>query len=119
MDARGPFAAAVAAAWTSVAGQEVLWPGLTLVLSAAVVVAYVVIAFNWRIQSRLSRSAAEAKASLARLGAILGCCTVCGYAFARTDAAWWLWRLYDLVLLLLAVLAWRFVARMRGGMRLV
>src|SRR5688500_12230810 len=100
MDARGPFAAAAAAAWTPVAGQEVLWPGLTLVLSAAVVVAYVVIAFNWRVQSKLSRRA-EANASLSRLGAILGCCIVCGYAFARTDAAWWLWRLYDLVLLLI------------------
>src|SRR5207244_7445337 len=53
--------------------HDPLWPCITLGLSAAIVVGYGVIAFNWYLKSRLQRHA-EAAAALARLR---GICLAC------------------------------------------
>ena len=93
--------------------NDLRWAWLTVALSAAVVVGYAIIAFNRYFQAKLERRA-DARAASLRLANIFACCCVCGVVFYATDMAWRLWRLYDLVLLCVALYAWSFVVRMRA-----
>ena len=92
---------------------DLRWAWLTVALSAVVVVGYAVIAFNRYFQAKLDRRADTRAASL-RLINIFACCCVCGVVFYATDMAFGLWRLYDLVLLCVALYAWSFVVRTRA-----
>jgi signal transduction histidine kinase len=92
---------------------DLRWAWVTVGLSAVVVCGYAVIAFNRYFQSKLDRRT-EARAASMRLINIFACCCVCGVVFYATDMAWRLWRLYDLVLLCVALYAWSFVVRTRA-----
>lgn len=89
------------------------WGCVTLVLSVAVIVGYAVIAFNWYFQAKLRRTA-DSKAALTQLRGIFVCCVLCGFLFVVMKTNWYVWRLYDVVLLVIAVRAWTFIHRMRG-----
>src|SRR5687767_1672465 len=88
--------------------RVVPWAWVTIVLSAAVVIGYGVIAVGWYFQSRLA-DREQSRAALTRLRGIALCSLVCGYVFFATDLSWAAWRLYDAVLALLAVWTWSFV----------
>jgi signal transduction histidine kinase len=92
---------------------EIRWAWLTITLSVLVVVGYVAIAMTWYLQSRLTQ-APDATTPLARLGAIVLGCGVCGCWFSVSRMSWPAWRLYDGMLLALAVYACWFALRMRG-----
>src|SRR5947208_3296958 len=97
---------------------DVLWAGVTLLLSALLVAGYCVIAVNWYFQSKLARRA-ESEAALRRMLSICLTCAVCGYVFFATDTPWLVWRLYDAALVVFLVHTWWFAVRMRGGIPLV
>ncbi|HSV14211.1 MAG TPA: PAS domain-containing sensor histidine kinase [Tepidisphaeraceae bacterium] len=90
-----------------------LWAWVTLLLSGLIVLGYAVIAFNWFFQSKLSKHE-QARSALARLRNISFACALCGFVFFTTDTAWFLWRMYDGILLLLVAYTWSFLLRMRG-----
>jgi signal transduction histidine kinase len=93
--------------------RDVRWAWVTIGLSAAVALGYAVIAFNWYFQSKLAEQA-RARAALGRLCTLTVCCGACGFVFYASDMSWRAWRVYDVVLLLLAAHAWLFVLRTRG-----
>jgi PAS domain S-box-containing protein len=92
---------------------DLRWAWLTLTLSAAVVVGYVVIAVNGYFQAMLHRRR-ELRAALARLTGIVACCAAFGAWFLSAELSWRAWRAYDLVLAALAAYTWWFALRMRG-----
>ena len=89
------------------------WAWVTIALSLAVAVGYVVIAINRHFQAKLSRMR-ESKEAFARLRTIVIASALCGTVAYATDMLWVGWRLYDLVLLGLAYHTWSFARRMRG-----
>jgi signal transduction histidine kinase len=93
--------------------HDPLWPCITLGLSAAIIVGYGVIAFNWYLKSRFARHA-EAATALARLRNICLACGVCGWLFFALEIPWFVWRLYDIILLLLVFHTWTFIRKTRG-----
>jgi signal transduction histidine kinase len=93
---------------------EMLWAWITILLSAVVAIGYCVIAVNWYFQSKLTNQTAQAKASLSRLRGIWLSCAICGYTLYATEMPWYLWRLYDAILLVLAARTWWFVFQIRG-----
>jgi PAS domain S-box-containing protein len=95
------------------AQPDLRWAWVTLALSTLVVIGYCAIAFNWFFQAKLEVRRGS-KGALNRLCAIVLACALCGYWFAVSDMSWPVWRLYDLVLLGLAVYTWRFALRMHG-----
>jgi PAS domain S-box-containing protein len=92
---------------------DLRWAWLTLTLSAAVTVGYVLIAFNGYFQAKLRRRR-ESRAAMARLTGIVACCGAFGVWFFASDLSWRAWRAYDLVLAALAAYTWWFALRMRG-----
>ncbi|MDQ3438864.1 MAG: PAS domain-containing sensor histidine kinase [Planctomycetota bacterium] len=96
-----------------VAQHDLLWPGVTTVLSLCVATGYCAVAINWFFQSRLSHYA-ESKDAIARLRNISIVCAICGLILYSAQTPWVIWRLYDAFLLLIAFHAWSFVARTRG-----
>ena len=95
-----------------------LWTAVTAALSAMIVVGYCVIAVNWFFQSRLARQG-DSRAALRRLRNICLCCAICGSTFYLTSMPWIVWRFYDVALAVFAFNTWTFVARQRGGLRLI
>jgi PAS domain-containing protein len=93
--------------------QELAWAWVTLGLSALVAVGYCAIAVNWYCLSKLARGG-EARAALRRLRGICLACAVCGCALYAIDVPWPVWRLYNMVLLVLVWRTWSFLFRMRG-----
>src|SRR5687768_9857630 len=93
--------------------RDARWAWVTLTLSAAVALGYAIIAFNWYFQSRLA-DRERARAAMSRMRTLVVACGVCGFVFYATDMSWRAWRLYDVVLFLLACHAWAFVLRTRG-----
>jgi PAS domain S-box-containing protein len=92
---------------------DVRWAWLTLSLSSLVAVGYVVIAFNWYFQAKVV-DGDQSQAAVRRLSGIVLCCGAFGLWFLVSDMSWPVWRVYDLLLLLLAAHTWWFAARMRG-----
>ena len=93
--------------------RDMLWSWITIILSGAIIAGYSVIAFNWYFQSKLARHADAANA-LRRLRNISVACAGCGLAFFLLDIPFFVWRLYDLVLVLLVIYTWGFLLKMRG-----
>lgn len=89
-----------------------IWPFVTIALVVLAVGGYAAIAFNWYFQSKLSRT--ESHAATARLRNIALACTAIGGVFFFSELSWAAWRVYDAVLLLLALHTWSFAVRMRG-----
>ena len=92
---------------------DLRWAWLTLTLSVLVALGYAVIAFNWYFQTKVTRHE-ESRAALRRLSTIVLLCAIFGLWFFASDMSWPAWRVYDLVLLLLACHTWSFAVRMRG-----
>ena len=92
---------------------DLRWAWVTVALSLAVAAGYGAIAFNRYFQAKLGRGG-DARAAAARLFNIFACCFLCGIVFYATDLGWRLWRLYDLVLLCVALYAWSYALRSRG-----
>ena len=105
--------------WLSGAGSipgsrsDLGWAWVTVALSVAIAAGYVVIAVNRHFQAKLAR-VPESRAAFARLRNIVLCSAVMGAVFYATDMFWLAWRLYDLVLLGLAVHTWLFAYRSRA-----
>ena len=93
--------------------HDLVWSGVTTVLSLCVIGGYCAVAINWFFQSKLARHA-ESKAAIARLRNICIVCAVCGGVLYAAPTPWFLWRVYDAFLLLIALHAWSFVVRTRG-----
>src|SRR5437588_4271553 len=95
--------------------SDVYWGIFTIVLSTAVVIGYGVIAFKWFFQFKLSERAA-ARSALARLRVIVSACAILGVAFVAFNLTRFrlMWRIYDLMLVLLVCYTWCFAVRMRG-----
>src|SRR5215510_4937083 len=93
---------------------DLFWAWVTIVLSALVAAGYCVIAINWYFQSKHTSQSQQARRSLARLRGICLWCAVCGYLLYDKDMPWYLWRIYDVILLVLACRTWWFVLPMRG-----
>lgn len=95
------------------ASSDMEWLLVTAALSVLLVTAYAVIMFNWYFQSRMGLSI-ESRASLRRLVYMVLCCAACGTSLYLAETGWVVWRMYDLVLLLLVIYAWSFALRSRG-----
>ncbi len=93
--------------------SDLRWAWVTLALSAAVVVGYALIAFNWYFQKKVAECA-EAKSALRRLRIIVLCSCVFSYLVIVTDVSWFVWRLYDVALFFLAFYTWSSLMKMRG-----
>lgn len=93
--------------------HETLWMCGTITLSALLVIGYCVIAVNWYFQTKLARKK-DARRALGRLRNICISCAVLGWAFFVSETPWFVWRLYDLVLLGFVISTWHFVFKMRG-----
>ena len=93
--------------------RDMLWSWITITLSGAIIAGYSVIAFNWYFQSKLARHA-EAANALRRLRNISVACAGCGVTFFLLDIPFFVWRLYDAVLVLLVIYTWGFLLKMRG-----
>jgi PAS domain S-box-containing protein len=89
-----------------------VWPVVTMALVVLAVAGYTAIAFNWFFQSKLSRD--ESRVATRRLRNIALACVAIGGAFYFSELSWAAWRVYDAVLLLLALHTWSFAVRMRG-----
>jgi len=92
---------------------DALWAWITIVLSLLVLAGYCAIAVNWFFQAKLARLA-DSRAALARLRNICVACVVCGFVLYANPTPFFVWRVYDAWLLLLACHAWLFVLRTRG-----
>ena len=95
--------------------RDMYWGIFTIIVSVAVGVGYCLIAFKWFFQFKLSKRA-EARLALARLRIIVICCGVLGLVFVTFNVTQFrfIWRVYDLLLLLLACYTWACAFRMRG-----
>ena len=91
---------------------DLLWAWVTLTLSAAVVLGYVAIAFNWYFQIKVASP--QSRAALRRLLLISVVCALCGAGFYVSDIGWGYLRLCDLAIAALAVYTWSYVLSMRG-----
>src|SRR2546423_14060068 len=89
------------------------WAWVTLGLSALVVSAYGLIAFNRYFQLKIGRDDDSRRAAACLRNIALFCCAS-GVAFYLSDMPWATWRLYDAMLVAVACYAWWFALRMRG-----
>ncbi len=86
---------------------DYLWIAITVALDFAVAAGYVLIALHWwRNERHLPPS--PARTALARIRNIFVFCGICGYAFIPIKMVWPAWRLYDIVMLVLAYYTWRY-----------
>lgn len=95
--------------------DDLFWGRVTIALSILVVLGYGLIALKWFFQFKLAERKA-ARAALARMRLIVGCCVVLCIVFVSFNLTHftWMWRVYDLMLLLLATYTWVFAVQMRG-----
>lgn len=95
--------------------RDVYWGAFAIFVSVAVVVGYCLIAVKWFFQFKLSKPA-EARLALGRLRAIVICCGLLGLTFVAFNVTRFrfIWRVYDLLLLLLACYTWACAFRMKG-----
>jgi PAS domain S-box-containing protein len=83
------------------------WIGLTVALDLAVAGGYVVIAARWR-RNEKGLASGPSKTALGRLKKIFIFCGLCGYLFIPIKMFWPAWRLYDIFMIGLAYLTWRY-----------
>jgi signal transduction histidine kinase len=89
------------------------WLAVTMLLALAVLSGCAVIAVNWYFQRKLARQS-DSRAALRRMCVVAAGCGTLGVVFTVWDAPWVCWRVYDVVLALLALDLWSFVHRHRG-----
>jgi signal transduction histidine kinase len=92
--------------------RDWFWIVITVTLAIAVAIGYGVIALHWWRNQR-SLSEGPPKAALRSIGALFILCGITGYAFIPIKLVWPGWRLYDMVMFLLACVTWRYVWRAR------
>ena len=88
-------------------GYDYPWIAVTIALDFAVAGGYVLIALHWWRNSRFLPPT-PAKRALSNLRNIFLFCGVCGYVFIPVKMVWPAWRLYDMVMLVLAWYTWRY-----------
>lgn len=95
--------------------RDVYWGAFAIFVSVAVVVGYCLIAVKWFFQFKLSKRAEE-RLALGRLRTIVICCGVLGLIFVTFNVTRFrfIWRVYDLLLLLVACYTWACAFRMKG-----
>jgi PAS domain S-box-containing protein len=87
--------------------HDYFWIGLTVTLDIAIAAGYLVIAAHWR-KNEKGLSESPSKTALGRLKKIFLFCGLCGYLFIPIKMFWPAWRLYDMFMLALAYLTWRY-----------
>src|SRR5687767_5827544 len=92
---------------------DIFWAWGTIALTTLIAAGYCVIAFNWYFQTKL-RSQIQSRAALRKLAGICLCSVICGTSLYLTDMPWLMWRLYDAILIVVALRTWTFVIRVRG-----
>jgi signal transduction histidine kinase len=92
---------------------DIFWAWGTIALITLIAAGYCVIAFNWYFQMRM-RSHAQSNAALRKLVGICISCIVCGSSLYLMEMPWLMWRLYDAILVVVAIRTWTFVIRVRG-----
>ena len=88
-------------------GHDTFWIVVTVALDFAVAGGYLLIALHWWRNAR-GLAPSPAKRALANLRNIFLFCGVCGYVFIPVKMFWPAWRLYDMVMLVLAYYTWRY-----------
>jgi signal transduction histidine kinase len=98
--------------------HDMPWIGLTVALDLAVASGYLLIARHWWVNQRRLASDSPARRALGRMRNIFVFCGLCGYLFIPIKLFWPAWRLYDLFMLPLVYLTWRYALDSRD-MRVV
>ena len=88
-------------------GHDWLWIGVTVALDLAVASGYLVIARHWWSNQR-TLAPGPARKALGSMRNIFVFCGICGYIFIPIKMFWPAWRLYDMFMLVLAWLTWRY-----------
>jgi signal transduction histidine kinase len=87
--------------------HDVLWITITIALDIAVATGYILIAGHWwRNQRRVAPS--PARRALGNIRNIFIFCGICGYMFIPVKVFWPAWRLYDIFMVALAYVTWRY-----------
>jgi signal transduction histidine kinase len=92
---------------------DIFWAWGTIALTTLIAAGYCVIAFNWYFQTKL-REHAKSQAALRKLAGISVSCILCGSSLYLAEMPWAMWRVYDALLVLVALRTWTFVFRTRG-----
>ncbi len=83
------------------------WIVLTVTLDVAVAAGYAMIALHWwRNSRRLPPS--PAKKALGNMRDIFLFCGICGYTFIPIKMVWPAWRLYDMFMIILVYITWKY-----------
>lgn len=92
--------------------HDIPWIAITVSLDLSVAIGYVIIAWHWRQNQKLTANT-PARSALADIRNIFIFCGCCGYLFIPIKMFWPAWRLYDIVMAVLAYYTWRYVAKVR------
>src|SRR5687767_735716 len=92
---------------------DIFWAWGTIALSTLIAAGYCVIAFNWYFQTKL-RKHGQSRAALRKMVGLCATCMICGTSLSLIDIPWVMWRIYDAILIVLAIRTWAFVIRVRG-----
>lgn len=84
------------------------WIGITVALDVAVAAGYILIAWHWQINQRLLPRGSAPRRALGNMRNIFVLCGICGYLFIPIKMVWPAWRLYDMVMLVLVWMTWRY-----------
>jgi signal transduction histidine kinase len=87
--------------------EDRFWIAVTVALDLSVALGYLLIALHWWKNGR-HLPAMPAKRALANMRNIFVFCGICGYLFIPLKMFWPAWRLYDIVLVVLAYFTWRY-----------
>lgn len=93
-------------------GADWFWISVTVALELTVAVGYVVIAYHWHQQQKALKPS-PAKLALIRMKNIFVFCGLCGYLFIPIKMFWPAWRLYDMTMVILVTVTWRYAWKAR------
>ena len=85
-----------------------LWIWITVALDVAVAAGYILIAGHWQINQRQLVRGSPARRALGNMRNIFVLCGICGYLFIPIKMVWPAWRLYEMVMLILVWMTWRY-----------
>lgn len=87
--------------------NDVLWISITVILDFTVAAGYVLIAKHWWANQQILPPG-EPRQALARMRNIFILCGLCGYLFIPVKMVWPAWRLYDIFMVFLVYVTWRY-----------
>jgi signal transduction histidine kinase len=91
---------------------DTFWITLTVILDLAVTFGYLLIARHWW-ENEKSLPKCQAKTALGQMKQIFLFCGTCGYLFIPIKMFWPAWRLYDVAMMALVFITWRYALNAR------